>query len=175
MWLLSRDKEVSEKFPLRLSFNFLFLNRNVCICDTLLPSHSTKVAECKEIGTPLTSIVYDSNKKSVIVGDTEGGIYVLDTRKFSMVMCHKKEHTDEVTSLSIDPHYNLLFSSSMDGLVKIWSTNLEIEHSFKGCDGAAVSKLHLMKTYPSPGQLNLFAAGHDGSLVEHIVQLYKSF
>lgn len=109
------------------------------------------------------------------MGDIDGGLYVLDTRKFSTVMRSKKEHTAEVTSLSIDPHYNLLFSSSMDGSVKIWSTNLDIECTFKGCEGAAVSRLHLMKTYPSPGQLSLFAAGHDGSLVEHIVQLYKSF
>ena len=147
----------------------------MCICDTLLPSHSTRVMECKEISNPLTRIVYDSNKKSVIVGDTEGGIYVLDTRKFSTVLHYKKEHAAEITSLAIDPHYNLLFSSSVDGFVKIWSTSLDLECTFKGCEGAPVSRLHIMKTYPSPGQLNLFAAGHDGSLVEHIVQLYKSF
>ncbi|KAJ3063584.1 regulator of (H+)-ATPase in vacuolar membrane, partial [Rhizoclosmatium hyalinum] len=111
---------------------------NICLFDTLLPYHKTRVKSFHVTEGGAYSIAHTNKYQSIVAGGKKGDIFIFDVRQ----MKHRKTfkaHDTTVKSLFVDEENGLLISGAAGGDIKVWDLSMFNNDNW-GSDDAALSR-----------------------------------
>ncbi|KAJ3020012.1 UNVERIFIED_CONTAM: hypothetical protein HDU68_010402 [Siphonaria sp. JEL0065] len=111
---------------------------NICLFDTLLPAHKSRVKNFHVTEGGAYSIAHSNKYQSIISGGKKGDIFIYDDRQ----MKHLKTfhaHDTTVKSLFVDEDNGLLISGAAGGDIKVWDLSMFNNENW-GSDDAALSR-----------------------------------
>ncbi|KAJ3076415.1 regulator of (H+)-ATPase in vacuolar membrane [Podochytrium sp. JEL0797] len=149
---------------------------NICLWDTLLPPHRSRVNSFLVTEGGAYSIAHTNRYQSIISGGKKGDLFIFDVRQ----MKHRKTfraHDSTIKSLYVDDENGFLISGAAGGDIKVWDLSMFGDENW-GSDDAALArqgrfpghseKLSGVSSYGvmqiSVNDNRIYACGADGSL-----------
>jgi len=94
-------------------------NKNICLCDTLLPDSKAIVQTFQIFDGGSSNLVF-SSRNQILFACGKNDIAMIDIRQRIIIYTENHAHESSIKSLAIDPLEKFLVSGSSDGCIKIW-------------------------------------------------------
>ncbi|KAL1924188.1 uncharacterized protein VTP21DRAFT_7223 [Calcarisporiella thermophila] len=150
---------------------------NICIWDTLLPTHRAMIAGITALDHGAQSVAFSSRRQALFSGGKNGELCVVDVRQRKLINTFPA-HAARIRSLVVDDSRDLVITSSSEGDIKFWNSgtleefvvwpevqarNRFLTHGFENMPGKWYGVMQLRKFNEC-----IYACGPKGLVRRHI-------